>query len=152
MNLVTTNEPNMCVACSLAMLTGLPLKEVQRQLFLGLEYPFDPPFEKLPKVPSMDVVVDWLFQRRVSATPFERNPYCSPHETCNSVPVWYNGDRKFQKQLNYGLGLLEGYTGDIGHMCYWNGEIYDPRGAVYKYEQAEKYGFEIERVWICRFL
>jgi len=66
--------------------------------------------------------------------------------------VWYNGDRKFQEQLHYGDGLLEGYTGEIGHMCYWNGEILDPRGSVYPYEDSEKNGFKIERFWLCRSL
>lgn len=140
-----------CVIASLAMLTYLDYTEVEKEIMPNLEYPFNPPWEKYPKVPCMDMICDWLWQRyHRSLTPFNKNPHCSPSPACNSVPVWYDGEEKWKSQLDYGIGLLEGtYNRFIGHMCAWDGSrVFDPRGYVYNWEDRETFEFDAERFWL----
>lgn len=133
------------------MLTDLHFDTVMEDLMPKMEYPFEPPWETYPKVPSMDTICDWLWQRfGRSLTPFNKNPHCTPNMACKAVPVWYNGEEKWLSQLQYGKGLLEGvYNGFIGHMCAWDSErVFDPRGFVYTWENRAEYKFDAERFWL----
>jgi len=148
-----TSSHNMCVAASLAMAFDKPLDEVIVELgFDRLEYPFEPPFELRPKVPSMDIIVDWAYTAMgVAMVPFERNPVCSPHENCKPVPVWSSGENMFRQQLNYGPGVIECLTlRGLGHMVAWDGlSVFDPRGYYYKFEDMGAYDLEATRFWLC---
>lgn len=153
MILITADENKTCVAASLAMVLELPYWGVMDDLFTKLDYPFDHPYDHLPKVPDMNVVVDWAFRKHHTAmVPFEKNPVCTPHFACNPVPVWYNGDSKFRDQLRYGRGVIECrlLSDGLGHMVAWDGKVVmDPDGYVYSYEKMNEYGLEATRFWLC---
>ena len=143
----------LCVAASLAMALHIDMDLVIEDLFTDMEYPFDPPFDKYPKVPDMNVVADWAFARcSQDMIPFEYCPVCTPHETCKPVPVWYNGVEKFRKQLSYGEGVIECITTRElkGHMVAWDGnKVFDPNGYVYDFEDMSAYRLKATRFWLC---
>jgi len=151
MRLILSNNHD-CVAASLAMVTGIPMSDIKEDLFTDLEYPFPPPWDKLPKVPNMDVICDYLWLGfRLGLTPFNNAPFCSPDVACPSFPVWEDAAAMFQRQLGFGPGLLEGTVAGKGHMCAWDGTmVFDPRGYAYLPDEADDLGFDIERFWLCR--
>ena len=152
MILVTSDEPLTCVAASLAMVLDVPYWTIRYDLFKDLEFPFEPPYDKYPKVPSMAVIVDYAYREHNNLLiPFERNPVCAPHENCKPVPVWEDGESKFKSQLFYGSGLIECIRQDgIGHMVAWDRHnIFDPQGYIYSYELMSAYHLEAQRFWLC---
>ena len=149
MKLVLGTGQHDCAAASLAMVTGLDIQDVKSQLFDDLVYPFDPPWDKHPKVPTMDEICEWAWvEQGIALVPFNYNPGCSCGPGCNEVPVWGDADRAFRRQLALGRGLLEGTTSNGGHMCAWDGEqILDPRG--YKYQLGSEINFKPIRFWLA---
>jgi hypothetical protein len=158
MKLITSNQ-NDCVAASLAMLIGRSIDYIKCQLFNNLPKPFPDLWKDFPKVPDMNVICDWMWGRGIALTPFEYNPQCTPHKVCPPVSVYprtvsgkETADEMFNKQMAYGLGLIEGgiIGREVGHMCAWDGKIiYDPRGYCYSRNVAqEKFGYQITRFWL----
>ena len=150
--MILINAPEYgCTVASLAMALELPMDTVWRELFTNLEYPFETPWERYPKVPSSNEICDWAWTKHgVGLVLFERNPICSPHKDCKPVPVWYNGESKFQTHLIYGAGLLEGLVDGVGHMTAWSGAlVFDPRGYIYPFNGASAFRFDIRRFWLC---
>jgi hypothetical protein len=142
------------------MLFDVDIHYVKDQLFFGLSKPFPEPWSHLPKVPDMNVVCHWAWDRRTALVPFEYNPQCTPHEDCPPVPVYptrsdiygKTPDWAFITQMSFGPGLIEGITEDeAGHMCAWDGSIiYDPRGYCYSRNVAkERFGYQITRFWLA---
>jgi len=160
MKLITTTN-NDCVAASLAMLFDTGIGYIKTQLFTNLPKPFPGQWSDLPKVPDMNVICDWAWQRRTALVPFEYDPQCTPHKDCPPVSVYSQttkypkglADWPFKTQLTYGPGLLEGTIigREVGHMCAWDGKIiYDPRGYCYSRNVAkEKFGYQITRFWLA---
>lgn len=163
MKMVVSPDGFSCTAASLAMVTNRWLDEIIEDLYMDLDFPFDPPFDGYPKVPSMDEICDWMWKQCLQGlVPFNRNPTVSIAPGCNQVPVWYNGDRQWLDQLAYGWGLLEGFVIKkntdpngflpeirIGHLCAWDGKyVMDPRGYKYKWADREEHGFDAERFWL----
>jgi len=152
MRLVVADERKTCIAAALAMVLELPYDQVLAELYSKLTYPFPEPWQQMPKVPDMNVVVDWAYSKHHAAlVPFERNPVCTPHLDCKPVPVWYNGDSKFRDQLRRGIGLIECVRRNgLGHMVAWDGkDVFDPEGYRYPYERLSDYGLEAKRFWLC---
>ena len=160
MKLITSNN-NDCVAASLAMLFDVDLSYVETRLFANLPKPFPGQWADLPKVPDMNVICDWAWQRRTALIPFEYDPQCTPHKDCPPVSAYprttssphKTGHAQFKIQLDYGPGLIEGViTGrEVGHMCAWDGKvIHDPRGYCYSYHIAqEKFDYRVTRFWLA---
>ena len=158
MRLVTSNN-NDCVAASLAMLFDVEIGYIETHLFTDLPKPFPGQWSDLPKVPDMNVICDWAWQRGTALVPFEYNPQCTPHQDCPPVSVYPpttsglpTADSAFNNQMAYGPGLLEGITNhDKGHICAWDGKvIYDPRGYCYSYNVAGvRFGYQITRFWLA---
>lgn len=161
MKIVTSPKPYSCVACSLSMLLDIDLHIIERELFTFLDAPFPEPWDHLPKVPDMNVICDWVWQtQKVALMPFQRNPMCSPHSDCPSVPSWPlrktqddSAEKAWGRALSYGDGLLEGVcpSKGLGHMCTWKGGIIlDPRGFAYSENIAEtKFDFTPEWLWLA---
>lgn len=153
MRLVIDYEGGKCLLASLAMLFDLSWEEVEKALFYNLEYPFEPPWDTCPKVPDMNVIVDWaLHVQHAALVPFEYNPSCTPHKDCTPVRVWKDGPAKFRKTLEYGPGLIECETETgKGHMVAWDGaSVYDPRCVVrYEYDRLIDNGLKPRRFWLC---
>ena len=153
---------NDCVAASLAMLLGVSMDYIKGRLFVALTRPFPNPWAEFPKVPDMNVICDWLWEKhKVALTPFEYDPQCSPHKDCPPVSVYpqtcgslhVDADWAFDKQTAYGPGLFEGSIvgKEIGHMCAWDGQtIFDPRGYCYSRNVAQtKFNYQITRFWLA---
>lgn len=161
MKLVKSNRPHACISCSLAMLLDVDLSHVEVELFTGMDFPFPEPWSHLPKVPDMNVLCHWALQtHKVALTPFERDPVCSPHPDCPSVPVWPyrkglagTPEVMWREALDKGSGLLQGVrpSKDLWHMCAWDGGIvYDPRGYAYSINVAEdKFDFQPLCFWLA---
>jgi hypothetical protein len=122
-------------------------------LFEHLEYPFESPWDDIPQVPSMDVIVDYMFNIcHVAMVPFEKDPVCTPHLDCKPVPVWYNSTEAWLRHLAYGEGVIECVTPrGRGHMVAWNGKVvYDPQGYIYPIEEMETvHKLTPRRFWLC---
>jgi hypothetical protein len=134
------------------MALDLDLALVTSELFTDLEYPWEGEFAKFPKVPSMDIIVDWAWNiHHVGLIPFERNPVCQPHPSCKPLPVWYNGEEAFCRHLSYGEGVIECELSDgRGHMVAWDGKkVYDPEGYIYDFKYLSQYEMEAARFWLC---
>jgi hypothetical protein len=152
-----TATNNDCVAASLAMLLlDVDIVFIKDQLFPPVpEYPFQAPWDDVPRVPSMEEIVDWMWTKwNVAMVPFPYNPQCSPHPNCPGVPVWPNDepDKIFAHQLSYGGGVIEGVVTETGkgHMVAWDGKvIYDPRGYIYSPNVVDKFGFQPTRFWLA---
>lgn len=147
MKLVKAEEKYGCVVASVAMLRGESYWDT-RKMLPPWTYPFEGLYASCPKVPAMEELVDIFFNWGYHLVPFFRDPYCSPEPHCNPVPVWPDGETKFQQQLLYGRGLLVGHCGKTGHMAAWDGHlVYDPRGMVYSLEN--QHCFDVEVFWLC---
>jgi hypothetical protein len=150
-----TATDNDCVAASLAMLFEVDVIFIKNQLFSAVpDYPFQAPWDELPRVPSMEEIVDWAWTRQRSAmVPFPYAPDCSPHPNCPGVLVWPNDepDKVFAHHLSYGQGVIEGVVTDTGkgHMVAWDGKvIHDPRGYMYSMNTIDKFDFKPSRFWL----
>ena len=160
MKLITAKQNN-CVAASLAMLFDVKIEYVETHLLTNLPKPFTVPWSDFPKVPDMNVICDWAWQRRTALVPFEYDPQCTPHKDCPPVSVYprttnypcETAEEAFDNQMTQGPGLIEGnIVGlEIGHMCAWDGRvIYDPRGYCYSRNVAQsKFGYQITRFWLA---
>jgi hypothetical protein len=126
------------------MLLDEDRKRIHKEFYPeGAKY-FKGLWSKYPKVPSKPEIIDWIWRRnRIALVEFVRDPQMKPSVEAPAVSVYTDSEKVFRDQLKYGAGLLEGFT-KLGHMCAWDGErIFDPRGYVYSYEKADKYGFEV---------
>jgi hypothetical protein len=144
-------KENECVYTSLAMLLNVDVDVIKRRFTLKLEdtYPFEFPFEQLPRVPCMEEVCLEVVRRDSSLTPFPRVVEATPHPDCPPIKVW--GDEKFFDILCKGPGLIEGMVKDRGHMVAWDGHVvYDPRGYCYSINVADKFDFDPKRFWLHR--
>lgn len=151
MQLIEGNNKD-CLAASIAMLLSESVEYVERALYPSpREYPFPPPWDHLPLVPSMEIVVDWLvLNHNVGLVPFPYAPTCSPHKDCPAIRVWDgDADEIFERQLSYGQGLIEGMCHEVGHMTAWDGAvIFDPRGHKYSFNVAYRFNFKPTRFWL----
>jgi hypothetical protein len=150
MKLVLAPDKYTCVAAAVAMATRISLDEILDALYTKLEFPFQPPYDMTPKVPTTDEIGEWLYTKyRIGIMPFNRNPVCSPAPGIQSVPVWLDGDEAWFRHLRLGWGLLEGRTRDRGHMCAWDrNQVFDPRGYQYDWESRAAYGFDAHTFWL----
>jgi hypothetical protein len=163
MNLIKQEGTDDCVAAALAMVFDVSLGYIKAELFTDLMFPFPEPWDKLPKVPDMNVICDYAMgQQGVALVPFELDPLCSPHVDCKPVPVWprsktatARGPWKFEIALRKGPGLIEGTLtrngNQLGHMVAWDGTvIYDPRGYCYSTNVAmPRFNFQPRRFWLA---
>jgi hypothetical protein len=143
------------------MLFDVDTDYVKNHLFICLTKPFPDLWADFSKVPDMNVICDWAWQRGTALVPFEYAPQCAPHSSCPPVSVYplttssphETADWQFDKQVAYGPGLFEGITigREVGHMCAWDGKvIHDPRGYCYSRNVAkEKFGYQITRFWLA---
>jgi hypothetical protein len=133
------------------MLLDEPVANVVSDLFSDLDYPFNPPYEKYPRVPCMTEICEWMWEKSFGMLmPFERCPKVAISPRTASVSVWAElGEHRFQKHMRYGPGLLEGKTDRAGHMCAWDGKyVYDPRGYIYEWHYRTEHEFDAERFWL----
>ena len=156
MKLITSTDKYDCVAVSMAMLLGVSVAHVKSLVWPDpLEYPFPAPWDTLPKIPSMEVICEWmLFSHDIALVPFPHNPVCTPDVTrCPPVPVYdEDPDTVFNRQLELGPGLLEGVRArGSAHMCAWDGQaVFDPRGHIYSLNITHLHDFVPTRFWLAK--
>ena len=148
-------ERDGCVVTSVAMLINetpdATFHIIDKPMTAQQRRPFPEPWDDCPLVPSMHEICDRLLkQKSIALVPFERNPKVTPHPDCPEYPVWENPEQKFEAQLSYGKGLIEGTVGEKGHMVAWDGKVvYDPRGYCYSMNVASKFNFVPRRFWLA---
>lgn len=146
-------EKEGCVYASLAMVLSESLKDIYR-IFKYWEitknYPFTGKWAITPRVPGMEEICDisWRVLRK-SFVPFSLNPTVTPDENCKPIQVWESPTVKFNSQLSYGTGLIEGLHDGIGHMVAWDGSVvYDPHGYCYSINVSGRFNFQPRRFWL----
>jgi hypothetical protein len=146
-----------CTYACLSMLLGSNMAHfrISFNKLWDEKYPFDPPYDELPRVPSMDEICFYMAENtKGSLMPFNRETYCTPSYDQRGVRIW--SDKFFYYNvLPLGPGLIEGMVtgadGVIGHMVAWNGSVvYDPRGYCYSINVADKFGFQPKTFWLKR--
>lgn len=148
-------ETNGCTYAALAMVLNLQPEAVYA-IFRHWNYkdnhPFTGEWENVPRVPSMEEICDLALRHcKTAFVPFPFDPIAFPHEDCKPIHVWDEPQKKFEGQLGFGRGLIEGLLSNgRGHMVAWDGHVvYDPRGYCYSINVADKFNFTPRRFWLA---
>lgn len=146
-----------CMAVAAAMVLNKPLSEVIQGLgHDGSEKVWQPHWEDQVAGFHIHEIIDYAWmQNATPVTPFLRYPLVTPSpahpEQLAKFAREPDLERRFTNRLYGRVGII---TGTVifgrGHAVAWNGhKIYDPRGYVYTYAEAETdYHYHADIFWM----